>query len=37
VRKIAERFKVNPGTVQALSMELSGRPFDTSDASVAAA
>jgi hypothetical protein len=28
VRKIAERLKVNPSTVQAISMELAGRPFD---------
>jgi DNA invertase Pin-like site-specific DNA recombinase len=27
VRKIAERLGVNPGTVQSISMELSGRPF----------
>jgi len=30
VRKIAERLKVNPSTVQAISMELAGRPFDAS-------
>jgi len=28
VRIIAEHFGVNPGTVQAISMERSGRPFD---------
>ena len=28
VRVIAERFGVNPGTVQAISAELAGRPFD---------
>jgi hypothetical protein len=27
VRKIAERLKVNPSIVQAISMELAGRPF----------
>jgi DNA invertase Pin-like site-specific DNA recombinase len=32
VRKIAERFGVNPGTVQTISMELSGRPFAREDA-----
>jgi len=37
VRKIAERFKVNPGTVQAISMELAGRPFEESAASAAMA
>jgi len=37
VRKIAERFKVNPGTVQAISMELSGRPFEESAVSAAMA
>jgi DNA invertase Pin-like site-specific DNA recombinase len=30
VRKIAERMGVNPGTVQTISMELSGRPFEAS-------
>jgi hypothetical protein len=28
VRVIAERFDVNASTVQAISMELTGRPFD---------
>jgi DNA invertase Pin-like site-specific DNA recombinase len=32
VRKIAERMGVNPSTVQAISMELAGRPFDRSAA-----
>jgi DNA invertase Pin-like site-specific DNA recombinase len=32
VRVIAERFGVNPGTVQSISMELAGRPFDASSA-----
>jgi DNA invertase Pin-like site-specific DNA recombinase len=36
VRVIAQRFGVNPGTVQAISAELSGRPFDGSSASAAA-
>jgi hypothetical protein len=35
VHVIAERFKVNPGTVQAISMELARRPFDRSSASAA--
>jgi DNA invertase Pin-like site-specific DNA recombinase len=32
VRVIAERFGVNPGTVQSISAELAGRPFDESTA-----
>jgi DNA invertase Pin-like site-specific DNA recombinase len=32
VRKIAERMGVNASTVQAISMELAGRPFDASAA-----
>jgi hypothetical protein len=32
VRKIAERTGVNPSTVQVISMELAGRPFDASAA-----
>jgi DNA invertase Pin-like site-specific DNA recombinase len=32
VRVIAERFGVNPGTVQAISAELAGRPFVASAA-----
>ena len=32
VRKIAERLGVNPSTVQAISMELAGRPFHGSAA-----
>jgi hypothetical protein len=27
VRKIAQRMGANPSTVQAISMELAGRPF----------
>jgi DNA invertase Pin-like site-specific DNA recombinase len=30
VRKIAERMGVDPSTVQAISMELAGRPFEAS-------
>lgn len=30
VRAIALRFKVNPSTVQAISIELAGRPFEAS-------
>jgi DNA invertase Pin-like site-specific DNA recombinase len=32
VRVIAERFGVNPSTVQSISMELAGRPFEASAA-----
>jgi hypothetical protein len=32
VRVIAARFGVNPGTVQSISAELVGRPFDGSAA-----
>jgi DNA-binding NarL/FixJ family response regulator len=36
LRKIAERLGVNPGTVQTISMELSGRPFERSEGASAA-
>jgi DNA invertase Pin-like site-specific DNA recombinase len=32
VRKVAERLGVNPSTVQSISMELAGRPFEASAA-----
>jgi len=32
IRVVARHFKVNPSTVQAISMELAGRPFDASTA-----
>ena len=32
IRVVARQFKVNPSTVQAISMELAGRPFDASTA-----
>ena len=35
VRVIAERFGVNPSTVQTISMELAGRPFDASASAAA--
>ena len=31
-RKTAERLEVDPSTVQAISMELAGRPFEASAA-----